>query len=568
MPRIRHISIKNFRCIRSLDWFPDAGINCIIGPGDSGKSTILDAIDLCLGVKRNISFSDSDFYKLDVGSPIVIEVTIGDLDDALQNLDSFGFFLRGFLDFVPEIQDEPEKGYETVLTIQLRVESDLEPAWSLFSERAAAQGQVRSLGWADRLRLAPTRVGAYGNHDLSWRKGSVLNRLSEERADAAAAMLKVSRDARGAFGEEANEQLQKTREIVAGTAKALGVNIGDAVKAMLDHDSVSVGGGTISLHDEHGVPLRYLGTGSVRLLVSGLQREAASGATTILVDELEHGLEPHRIHRLLGSLGAKESPPPLQVFMTTHSPVVVRELSGRQLNIVRKKDAEHEVRLAGSGDDIQGTTRLYPEAFLASAVIVCEGATEVGFLRGFDQFKSARGKQSITAMGVALVDGGGSDKLLGRALAFQSLGYKTALFRDDDVQPDANLEKEFADKGGAIFKWRQGNNLESEIFSSLSDEAVARALQKAVDYHGEDLVNAHLKTASKNAHDLNGCRSGIKPEHRATLAKAAAGKQTPWFKSISFMEEVARDVVAPDDRAEVNFRTVVANTFKWAGHED
>ncbi len=43
MPRIRHLAIRNFRSIKALDWSPAPGINCLIGPGDSGKSTILDA---------------------------------------------------------------------------------------------------------------------------------------------------------------------------------------------------------------------------------------------------------------------------------------------------------------------------------------------------------------------------------------------------------------------------------------------------------------------------------------------------------------------------------------------
>lgn len=34
-----------------------------MGPGDSGKTTILDAIDLCLGARRNVSFSDTDFWS-------------------------------------------------------------------------------------------------------------------------------------------------------------------------------------------------------------------------------------------------------------------------------------------------------------------------------------------------------------------------------------------------------------------------------------------------------------------------------------------------------------------------
>jgi hypothetical protein len=44
MARIRKIEIQNFRGIKELVWLPSAGINCLIGPGDSGKSSILDAI--------------------------------------------------------------------------------------------------------------------------------------------------------------------------------------------------------------------------------------------------------------------------------------------------------------------------------------------------------------------------------------------------------------------------------------------------------------------------------------------------------------------------------------------
>src|SRR5690606_14535143 len=165
--------------------------------------------------------------------------------------------------------------------------------------------------------------------------GSVLNRLSEERADASAALAKAARDARTAFGDQAQGQLGETLGIVAATPKELGIPLGENTKAMLDAHSVSFSGGTISLHDEDGGPLRGLGIGSTRLLIAGLQRKAAAQSSISLIDELEHGLEPHRIIRLIGSLGAKETPPPLQVFMTTHSPVALRELSGNQLFVAR-----------------------------------------------------------------------------------------------------------------------------------------------------------------------------------------------------------------------------------------
>ena len=271
------------------------------------------------------------------------------------------------------------------------------------------------------MALAPTRIGALADYNLSWQRGSVLNRISEERADASAALVKAARDARATFGDQAEQQLGEALGIVATTAQELGVHIGAQARALLDSHSVSFGGGTISLHNEGGIPLRNLGVGSTRLLVAGLQRKAASQASVVLSDELEYGLEPHRIVRFLGSLGAKEAAP-LQVFLTTHSPVALRELSGSQLFVLRRGSHGHEARLVGTDNDIQSTIRLYPEAFLARSVIVCEGASEIGLLRGLDLHRIEMGGVSLAAQGVAMIDcgGGDADRPYARARRFSS----------------------------------------------------------------------------------------------------------------------------------------------------
>jgi len=196
LARIRQIEIRNFRSIREFIWWPAPGINCLIGPGDAGKSSILDAIDLCLGARRNIQFTDADFHNLDVAAPISITITIGELDDALKNMESYGNYLRGCDVVAQTIEDEPETNCETVLTLQLTVAGDLEPVWKLISGRA--QTEPRNLNWSDRLRLSPTRIGVVADYNLAWRRGSVLNRLSEERADTSAALANAAREARSA----------------------------------------------------------------------------------------------------------------------------------------------------------------------------------------------------------------------------------------------------------------------------------------------------------------------------------------------------------------------------------
>lgn len=490
MAIIRKIEINNFRALKCFEWLPATGINCLIGPGDRGKSSILGAIDLCLGARRNIQITDADFYMLDVDRPIEITITLGDLDNALKNIDVYGLYLRGFNIETGEIENEPEANLESVLTVQLTINGDLEPQWILVSQRAEAQNQSRNLNWRDRVNLAPTRLGAYTQHNLSWQRGSILNRVSDEKASAPTALAEAARNARSTFGQGVQDQFSDTLEIVANTAKDLGIPVGDTVKAMLDAHSISFSDGTISLHDERQVPLRNLGLGSTRLLIAGLQRAAAKQASILLIDELEHGLEPHRIIRLLDAVGAKEKEPPLQVFLTTHSPVAVRELSGTQIFIVRSFGEQHEAQQVGDADEIQGTVRLFPDALLAPSVIICEGASEVGLLRGLDQFRISKGERSITACGVAIVDGGGSNTFK-RATAFQSMGYRSAVLRDSDVEPNQDMEANFINAGGKIIGWRSGCALEDELFMSLSDAGVDRLLTRAIDLKEETIVNGN-----------------------------------------------------------------------------
>jgi hypothetical protein len=573
MARIRHVLIENFRAIKKFEWFPSPGINCLVGAGDSGKSTVLDALDCCLGARRSVQFNDTDFFEMDVIKPIKISVTLGELDDALKTLDSYGLYVRGFSPTQKKIEDEPDQDLETVLTLELTVTDNLEPEWSLMSERTKAQDQKRDLSWGDRVKISPTRIGAAADHHLGWGRGSVLNRISEERADASTALAQAARDVRKTFGDQAEKQLEKALTIVEETAKELGIPAGD-VRAMLDIHSASLTGNTVCLHDESGVPLRKLGVGSARLLVAGLQRRASQESSILIADELEHGLEPHRIIRLIDSLGAKESKPPLQVFMATHSPVVLRELSGDQINLLRPVADRHEVQVPGCSDEIQSTLRLYPEAFLALSILVCEGASEVGLIRGIDQHRVEKGSQSLSALGGCLVDCGGGrpENPFTRATAFEALGYRTAILRDSDVQPDPKVEKAYRGTSGSVFEWRKGLCLEDELFQSLPKEAVQKLLEQAIKIHGEALIDDHIKSVSSGSSNWKGVAkelansTDISVSTRRLLGRASRTKSASWFKNVRSMEHIGRELVGPFlDKSDKDFASVINKVFAWVG---
>ena len=87
--RITVLRIENFRGIRSLDL--DLGrVTVLIGENNSGKTSVLDALKLCLqdlGPRRRVVFAALDFHLPDsagepsTADPIKIDVTFSDGPD-------------------------------------------------------------------------------------------------------------------------------------------------------------------------------------------------------------------------------------------------------------------------------------------------------------------------------------------------------------------------------------------------------------------------------------------------------------------------------------------------------
>lgn len=543
MALIRLLEIERFRGVAAGVLVPTAGVNALIGPGDSGKSTLLDAIELVLQPRRSATFGDADFHNLDVSQPIVITVTLGGLPPALLDLDAYGLFLRGWDAGLGGVMAEPGPGLEPVLSMRLTVNSDLEPRWSLYSERADADGITKDLPWNDRVALATSRLGAVANHHFSWSPRSILNRLSEQRANASQALAEAARQARSAFGDSASAQVADTLKIVDETAKAAGVPGGEGALALLDAHGVSFSGGAIALHDAQGVPLRSLGVGSARLLVASLQAVAGEAAAISLIDEVEHGLEPYRISRLLQRLGSKSPPADRQVFLTTHSAVVLRELASSQLwRVLRGADGTVSAEGIGGDEESQKTVRANAEGFLAPNVLVCEGATEIGLARGLDLYWTEQGEDALAYLGVAVCDGAGSS-MFSRAAAFGRMGYRTALWRDSDVGPTTEQAAALEAANVVEFAWDGANSTEMQLFASLPDAAVLALVALARELHGDDSVLQRCTNEGLDFDPVILKALGLDAIDRGKLGRAAGkGK---WFKAIEPAEQVGRTILGP-----------------------
>ena len=565
VPNIRHVHIQRYRGIRETEWSPNPGINAIIGAGDTGKSTLLDAIEMTLAPRRNITFSDADFFNLDVSMPINIRVTIGDLPDVLLDLDRYGSFHRGWHDLVGLV-DEPAGAFETVITVRLTVDENLDPRWSLCSDRADADDLIREMPPAERQRMAPTRLGVTANHHLAWGNRSILNKLAEIPAGAGGALAEAARQARVVFGQAALGQVPDALRIVGEVAARAGVAGAINPSALLDAHGINFTGGTIALHNEDGVPLRGLGAGSSRLLIAGLQAVAGDASPFLLIDELEHGLEPYRIIRLLHMLGSKDPNRKRQVFLTTHSPVAVRELAAGQLwRAAEDRTGKVRLTLLGVGPDDQATLRACAEAFLAPKVIVCEGATEIGLMRGLDLYRDEKGLPTLALNGAALADGHGSS-MISRARCFAQIGYRTCLFRDCDVEFMSHQINAIAQAGITEFHWDQGLSTEQQLCLSLPAPWIETMVDLAVAEQGLEKVNGDLRNASPNLSKSNfDFLFELDEATRAHLGTAA--KKGAWFKNITLGERVGREVLGPAlEECQGTLRTTIQNLLNWVEH--
>lgn len=561
MTVIRIIEINGFRGIRSLKWAPNPGINALIGPGDSCKSTILDAVDWCLGTRRVVPMSYADFHKMDTSSPIRIVMTIGELPDELLSIRKFGECLKGFRTGSADLESEPSNGLENVIQVTLKIESDLEPQWFIVKEDGNDDDVVR-FSWDARQHVAPVRIGASAAHHLSWRRGSALSKITEGNVSAHDVLSAALQSARAAFSGSPPGELDAALEFATKCCNDFAVAKVKVIKAGLDIDAVSAGDNSIALHDNEGVPLRRMGVGSVRLLSSALLAGVSSNPI-MLIDELEYGLEPHRIIRLLHAVGSKETDPKRQVFLTTHSPVAIAELEVGQIWLVRGNNGV--TSLVQPLPELQGTLRAYPNALLARKVFVCEGASEVGIMRGLDRFLNRPGNSTtlpggLLLHGIALVDGKGSSAP-SNALAFTKLGFKVALLRDSDVvkkKPKDKkkwdactaAEKEFTDNDGKVFCWEEGFHTEAAIFQYATNENVKDMLTYIKELWDEE------KVAQDVANHGNGAKLGdmertwqesdILDCDRAVIGLAA--NKASWFKRTDHFENLAHDILLPSIR--------------------
>jgi hypothetical protein len=492
--QIRHIRIQNFRGIASLDWTPGSAFCCLIGAGDAGKSTLLDAAEAVLS-SRWFAFAEHDFLDCDSSRPIVIEATIGELSKALKSDERLGLYIRGWM-AAGGIRDEPEDDDEPVLTVRLTVDATMEPVWVLVCERI---DEPRTLSNRDRALFGLVRLAGEDARHLAWGQGSVLSRLTGDNTEAAGRLAQAYRAARESANLGAIESLANAASKAEGFAKGLGAYVEGSYAPGLELGRSGLSSGSIALHDD-GVPLRLAGLGTRRLATLAIQKSAIAEGAIVLVDEIEHGLEPHRIIGAISQLKADQvlaaagGKPTGQILMTTHSDVALGEAGAESLRVVAtaRPGRAAIVAQAGAPDLLKPLLRYMPRALFARRILVTEGNTELGLLLGIrEHWPERHGGLPSEQLGSAIAEGNGAQAPV-IACTLGALGYQVAIYRDSDVPMRAEVADALAKAGIPAFEYGGELNTEQAIIYAASDAKVQELLTFAREEHSADSVDSSL----------------------------------------------------------------------------
>lgn len=556
--KIRSVSIQNFRGIKNCEWKLDRRLACLVGPGDSTKTTILEAIGLALSRSYRPRFGDADFHHCNTEEPIKIEVAVAELPDALIAEQSLGKDRSG-IEPDGAFQHDPQEGTEECLIVRMVVDRTLEPRWTVVRpEEGTDEGKPISA--AQRQALGFFRVGEDSDSHLRWGRGSALNEVSEDSDEAGGVVLAAHREARIAAFDAIPSQLQEAAGRVQKASRKLGAGPYQALRPGLD-PAGSSGRFPLLLHDEV-IPLTSQGLGTRRLTGIAIQEQAVVGGSIIAVDEIEHGLDPHRLCHLLRYLKAATKRGDLQVILTTHSPVTIAALEAADICVVRSEAGKTTVAAVPSDlEEVQGAVRHAPSALLGRRVLIGEGATEAGFIRrlcGYgDERRGALDQPTSITAGVEIVNGGGGDQALQRAIVFSKLGYPSAVLVDnDDSEIDARVAK--AEKAGvAIVRWSPGRAIEDEFAHGLGAAGLRQFVALGIENRGEESVRARvaaqldrLQSELLGVDPFAWCAEDEEERLRNALAAAAKGEKAggedgkrdekaAWFKREDHGERLA-----------------------------
>jgi hypothetical protein len=170
---------------------------------------------------------------------------------------------------------------------------------------------------------------------------------------------------------------------------------------------------------------------------------------------------------------------------------------------------------------------------------VCEGATEIGILRGINFHRIENAQKNMALQGIRYADGGG-DNQFERTKAFFRAGYRVCLLCDSDKKETDKSKIELRALGVTIVDCEENNSSENQIFKDLDWFGVIELIE-SLDFENNDSDLESLKVTYRNLGygDLPiDWWNTDTPQIRDVLGKTA--KKYKWYKRIDYGENLGK----------------------------
>ncbi|WP_312808426.1 ATP-dependent nuclease [Agrobacterium cavarae] len=544
VPFIRLLTIKRFRGIEDLTWRPARGVNILLGGGDVGKTTILEAIALLLNPTNATALSDSDYWQREYDKGFEISATMSlplATGIAEQRKAAWPWEWDGENPRLPALEAGDPAPAESVYCVRLTGTPDFE----LLYEICQPDDTYDHFSVAVRRKIGVVRLTGDDRNDRDLRlvQGSALERLLNDKSLRARLGQKVAEsDVVEALREEAVEALDDLDDRFANRSLPNDLGLG------------LVGGPGFSLSalvgltaDKNGatLPLSSWGAGTRRLAALEVANARQVEHPIMVVDEIERGLESYRQRILVEELVTS----PSQAFVTTHSAAAVSAAKGADLWYV---DATSAIgRLPSS---LAPQRERDPETFLARLAIIAEGKTEVGFVT--ELLTRAFG-DDIRRYGVWVSDGGSNTETLAVLQALTKSRLAFGGFADDEGTDNTGWETVKSHLGDLLLRWKTGC-LEANVIAHMPDEKLEEFIRDRDGDSGErlrtmadrlGLLDTSVGALRENAGDfrqliIDAATGASHPEPEASKETKKAWKKhgQRWFKTRDGGRELAEKV--------------------------